>query len=117
MTRKPLKPCNKVGCPELTHDAYCVDHKQEKYSYDKARGSSNERGYTYRWAKYSKRFRKKNPLCVHCLEKGLLTPSEHVDHVIAVNGADDPLFWDEDNHMALCASCHSRKTVKYDMGK
>lgn len=58
----------------------------------------------------------RNPLCIHCYAEGLLTPSEHVDHIDAVNGPDDPKFWDPDNHQALCYSCHSKKTVKEDGG-
>jgi 5-methylcytosine-specific restriction protein A len=117
MPNKPKKPCSKIGCRELTIERYCQEHKQEKWKgYDKERGSAYERGYTSRWNKYSKMFRRKNPLCVMCLEKGVLTPSEHTDHIIAVSGADDPLFWQEDNHQALCAPCHSKKTVEEDGG-
>ena len=39
-----------------------------------------------------------------------------VDHKIAVDGPNDPLFWEESNHQALCHSCHSEKTVKENGG-
>ncbi|WP_312876112.1 HNH endonuclease [Paenibacillus alginolyticus] len=51
-----------------------------------------------------------------CLKDNKIVPSEHVDHIIAVNGPGDPLFWKEDNHQALCQPCHSRKTIAEDGG-
>ena len=35
-----------------------------------------------------------------------------VDHIKAVDGPNDPLFWETLNHQALCHSCHSRKTSR-----
>ena len=43
-------------------------------------------------------------------------PAVHVDHVRAVSGPDDLGFWAAANHRGLCASCHSRKTVREDGG-
>lgn len=45
-----------------------------------------------------------------CLDRGQLTPAEHVDHIIPVNQGGD--FWDAMNHQSLCASCHSAKTMR-----
>ncbi|WP_141434394.1 HNH endonuclease [Bacillus sp. 03113] len=112
MPSKPLKPCNNHGCPNLTRERYCEDHKQLYYKYDQNRGTSAQRGYGARWRKYSQWFRKKNPICVSCRS----APSAHTDHITAVSGPNDPLFWDPTNHQALCHSCHSRKTVKEDGG-
>ncbi|WP_256846926.1 HNH endonuclease [Paenibacillus sp. Pae108] len=117
MPQKLKRACNQPGCPALTHDRYCPLHKKQKQQrYQQERGTAASRGYTYQWQKYRLRFLKKNPLCVHCENKGVLTPSEHVDHIIAVTGPNDPLFWKESNHQALCHSCHSRKTVLEDGG-
>ena len=87
--------------------------KQQAKQYDKRRGSSNSRGYTHRWRRYSERFREANP---YCMTVGCFALSQEVDHKIPVNGSDDPLFWDVGNHQALCKSCHSRKTARYDGG-
>jgi 5-methylcytosine-specific restriction protein A len=117
MPMKPLRPCGQPGCPELSNESYCPEHKREKVQrYDKARGTATERGYNSRWAAYSRLFRKKNPLCVECLKESLIVGSQHVDHIIAVKGANDPLFWKESNHQALCQPCHSRKTILVDGG-
>ncbi|MEH7503760.1 hypothetical protein V7152_17385 [Neobacillus drentensis] len=45
MPSKPLKPCNKRGCPILTRGRYCDDHKQLNNSYDTNRGTAAQRGY------------------------------------------------------------------------
>ena len=108
--------CLKQGCGELVEFGRCEAHKVEAKVYDQYRGSAASRGYGYKWSEYSKRYRRKHPLCVTCLDKGHITPSAHVDHIVAVKGAGDPLFWKEENHRALCASCHSVKTVKEDGG-
>jgi 5-methylcytosine-specific restriction protein A len=108
--------CLKQGCSTIVDTGYCESHTPEKHAYDNYRGTAAERGYDSRWQKYSRLYRKKNPLCVMCLDKGLIVPSQHVDHIIAVKGANDPLFYKESNHQALCAPCHSRKTIEVDGG-
>ncbi len=76
-----------------------------------SRPNSGQRGYDRRWRKYRAWYLKANPLCVECLKQGTVRPAEHVDHVRPVCGGQaDPLFWAEENHQALCASCHGRKT-------
>lgn len=115
MPQKLKRPCNQPGCPELTHDRYCPSHKKQKEErYERERGSAASRGYDYKWQQYSKRYRKLNPLCVKCLEKGRITPSQHVDHIKAVNGPNDPLFYEPTNHQALCQPCHNAKTIIED---
>lgn len=117
MPRKMPKPCAHPGCPNLTHDRFCSDHaKQERKRYDRERGTAAQRGYGSRWRKYRKWFLTQNPLCVKCKEEGKLTPATDVDHIQAVKGPNDPLFWEPSNHQALCHSCHSRKTVKENGG-
>lgn len=74
------------------------------------RPTANQRGYNYEWQQYTKAFRRDHPLCCHCEQQA----TEHVDHIKAVSGPDDPLFWDQTNHQGLCHSCHSIKTAKED---
>jgi 5-methylcytosine-specific restriction endonuclease McrA len=42
---------------------------------------------------------------------GIVILATDVDHVIAVAGETDPLFYVEENHQALCHECHSFKTA------
>lgn len=119
MPRRPKKPCAHPGCPELVEagERYCKVHKrQEQKRYDQQRGTAAQRGYNSRWRRYREWYLKQHPLCVQCQKEGRLIPATDVDHIIPVSGPDDPLFWDEKNHQALCHSCHSRKTAKENGG-
>lgn len=71
--------------------------------------------YGHAWRKLRARFLMGNPLCVHCLEKGLITPANEVDHIEPHRG-DMEKFYDESNLQALCKPCHSRKTATEDHG-
>ncbi|MCM2532556.1 HNH endonuclease [Neobacillus pocheonensis] len=117
MPNKPMRMCKKQvdGCPNLTNDSsgYCDSHKylaKQSKDYDKRRGSAASRGHDTKWRTYRIDFLKRNPTCISCGEKATV-----VDHIIAHKG-DKDLFWARFNHQAMCASCHSRKTVLEDGG-
>jgi 5-methylcytosine-specific restriction enzyme A len=115
MPKRPLKPCAYPGCPELVenHARFCLQHTRAEYrAHDTRRGTPTERGYSYRWRKYTEHYKKNNPLCVECKKQGKITPVYCVDHIIPISGPDDPLFWDANNHQSLCESCHNKKTAK-----
>ncbi|WP_284641200.1 HNH endonuclease [Paenibacillus silviterrae] len=112
MPKKPLRPCSRQGCKELTRERHCANCAGE---YDKQRGSSYQRGYDSRWRKERLTFLLANPLCRHCLERQHLSEATVVDHIIPHRG-DQRLFWDQSNWQALCDSCHSTKTAKEDGG-
>ena len=79
--------------------------KQERVAqYDKQRGSRHQRGYTNQWARISKDYLMRHPVCVVCGH-----PSQETDHIIPLRrgGADE-----ESNYQALCKPCHSRKTQR-----
>lgn len=120
MPIKAKRPCPKCG-KLITNQCECQAGRvqTQRKEYDTRRGSAHSRGYTSRWNAYSRKYRREHPLCVDCLEAGVLTSVEHgghVDHIIAVSGPDDPLFWDDANHASRCAPCHSRKTIAEDGG-
>lgn len=115
MAWQPLKRCSYQGCKQRVKSGRCDEHKREaRRLQDSRRGSRRERGYTPTWDKYRLRYLKLHPLCVHCLKRGVYTPSTIVDHIIPIDGGSDVLFWPDFNHQALCQSCHSRKTVTSD---
>lgn len=93
----------------------CELHKQAaRRLQDKRRGTHTQRGYSSQWAKYRLMYLKEHPLCVMCESQGIYTPAKVVDHIIPIDGDKDVLFWWQDNHQALCMSCHSRKTITTD---
>lgn len=110
--KKPLRPCAHPICPNLTRKKYCEQHKN---SDDKVRANSHQRGYDGRWRKARVTYLSKHPVCVECAKEGRVVPATVVDHIIPHKG-DKKLFWDTNNWQPLCASCHSRKTIKEDMG-
>ena len=132
MSKEPLKPC--CRCKRvLTRSTYCpacaliVEKKREKWKQERAKerraafngnDSRNDKTTEHkaaynnsRWAKASRTYRQRNPLCAHCLQRGITTPATCVDHIIPHN-YDWELFWDSSNWQALCWSCHSIKTSK-----
>lgn len=110
MPRKPLKPCKHPGCPKLTEEFYCDDHKKVHV---KDRANATERGYDSKWRTARSRFLKVNPLCVRCKAEGRLVKATVVDHIKPHRG-DKVLFWDEGNWQALCKRCHDKKTMSED---
>lgn len=108
------KACARPGCGKRAErGSTCEAHRVASVqAYERHRGTAPERGYTARWAKYSRQYRREHPLCVHCKARGEVTPSAHVDHIEPVTGADDPKFFDPTNLQALCVACHNAKTAK-----
>lgn len=111
-----MRYCAEPHCNVLVHKGRCPIHTKQA---DKARGTSYQRGYDSAWATYSTQFRQAHPVCgeradgsmdsVHsrCVQQGLTTQSECVDHIIPMSQGGDK--WDESNHLALCIPCNSWK--------
>jgi 5-methylcytosine-specific restriction protein A len=110
MPSKPLKPCNKLGCPNLTRDKYCDNHKQLDTNYDIHRGTAAQRGYGAKWRRARAGYLSQHPICVRCGDVATV-----VDHIQPHKG-DMNLFWSVANWQPLCKRCHDRKTVKEDGG-
>jgi len=49
---------------------------------------------------------------VECEQEVVLEPAVIVDHIVPVQGPDDPLFWPETNHQSLCFSHHEKKKAR-----
>lgn len=112
MAGKPTRLCNRTGCRGLVQNGICsvcgTSGKVKEF-----RPGPRQRGYTKRWERYSRRYRRRNPLCVVCLAAARTTSVEGkngvTDHIIPHRG-DMKLFWDPNNHQSLCKPCHDRKT-------
>lgn len=114
--KRPKKPCNHPGCPELVEagQGKCEKHRKQhnKLMYKehgKSRSKTKERGYGGSHRKLRKMVMAEEPLCRHCLERGKLTPSREMDHIDG-----DPWNLHRDNLQMLCKPCHSRKTARED---
>ena len=112
------KMCHWPGCTSAAGGYYCDRHKiaaqkrKEKNSTlfkctrRKRSAHYNALYRSARWRKARYTFLKAHPLCVMCG-----APATVVDHITPHRG-DSDLFFDEGNLQALCASCHSAKTLK-----
>jgi 5-methylcytosine-specific restriction enzyme A len=112
-----LRPCSAdPRCPELSHGGPCASHRRARsQAVDRRRGTARQRGYSARWARYSRMFLATHPLCVRCEAEGRVTASQVTDHVVPHRG-DAAKFWDPNNLAALCKPCHDRKTATEDGG-
>lgn len=78
------------------------------------RPNAHRRGYDAAWDKVRKRVLERDKyLCRYCLDKGILTPTNAVDHVIPIAERPD-LRLDESNLKAACIPCNSRKARLFE---
>lgn len=61
------------------------------------------------WAKLRRLVMGEQPLCSHCLQRGLIVTGNEVDHID--NDAGNNL---RSNLVNLCRACHSSKTQRYE---
>lgn len=116
MPNAPARPCTQPGCGRLTFKGRCDQHrKQQLQQQEERRGSRHERGYTSEWYRYRAQYLRAHALCVSCEADGRVVAATVVDHIRPHKG-DMGLFWDSDNHQALCEPCHNRKTATQDGG-
>lgn len=128
---KPLKLCKASGCPNLTREKYCEEHRYLQEEEDRKRmeylrknhkserKSSYQRGYDAKWQNYSKWFLRQpgHQLCALHLDDKCAIVAECVDHIMPPKDKHDPLFWDMRNHQPSCIHCNSVKGHRYIKGK
>ncbi|NNG67333.1 HNH endonuclease [Caldanaerobacter subterraneus] len=127
MPQRPLRPCRKVGCPNLTRDetGYCEFHKREYLDYLKRLKAERDRRYDervrkirdkqyYEFYKSEEWERSKTQalirdkvLCQWCLRKGIIRPADVVHHIVPIK-EDWSKRFDLDNLVSLCHECHNK---------
>jgi 5-methylcytosine-specific restriction enzyme A len=118
---KPLKPCSKPNCPNLTYETYCDQHRNARAEnnryYDKYNRSDRSKKFYHSsaWKKVRELIKiRDNGLCQHCLSDKRITVGTIIDHIVPIT--DD---WnkrlEEDNLQLLCQSCHNKKTAEDSM--
>ena len=110
MPRKPRKPCRYPGCPNLTDESYCPEHKRlvaARYNRYERTPEMKHR-YNGAWPAIRRSYIKAHPLCEVCRREGRYTEAREVHHIIPL--ADGGTH-DANNLMALCKPCHSRITA------
>jgi 5-methylcytosine-specific restriction protein A len=74
--------------------------------YERQRGNSYQQGYTRRWERLARAFKREHPLCIACLAVNRVTPVQCVDHVLPHKG-DYGRMWDGNNLQPLCHWHHN----------
>jgi 5-methylcytosine-specific restriction protein A len=124
MPSKPLRPCNKIGCTNLTRDRYCEQHKhlveqrqrsrRNDKEYDKHKRNQQARAFYHsrEWERLRQAaLARDHYLCQHCLQHNRITRATIVDHIVPIS-----VDWSKrlslDNLQSLCHACHNRKTAE-----
>lgn len=114
--KRPLKPCSKCGCRNLTTSRYCDEHRNEWQSQERYydRHQRNKKSDTFYHSAAWKKARnvikvRDNGLCQECLRDKRITIGTIVDHIIPLK-QDWHKRLDESNLQLLCQSCHNKKT-------
>jgi 5-methylcytosine-specific restriction protein A len=107
MPYKLPHPCGYPGCPALTRDRYCHEHKTVAgREYNRfQRSPDHNKIYGRRWRTIRGLYISKHPLCERCLESGKLIPADEVHHIRSVDDGGDH---SDDNLLSLCRSCHTK---------
>jgi len=105
---KPLKPCRANGCPNLTRNYFCEEHKhieQEQSSrYNRYQRPTDFKAYRGEWQRIRKMKLLANPLCERCKQQGRFVAAVLVHHRTPVSEGGTNEF---NNLESLCQSCHS----------
>ena len=110
MPKRPRSPCRWNGCPQLTEESYCKEHKKlVNRLYNRWKRDKNTyKSYGKTWRKIRLQHINEHPLCEVCKQKGMLTPANEVHHIIPLSEGGTN---ETSNLMSLCKSCHSRITA------
>lgn len=111
MPYKPKTPCGYPGCPKLSCERYCEEHKKtESARYEKYhRNPVVRKRYGSGWRRIRDKYISEYPLCEECRKHSKLTPAEEVHHIIPLAKGGTHA---EDNLMSLCTPCHSAITAR-----
>ena len=105
MAVKMLKPCNKIGCNELSYNAYCEKHNSVK---EKRKPQSTDGFYrTQDWKKTSKQYRAYKPNCEICGKTARLVHHKIPLRELLSKGLDG---CDWQYLQSVCWSCHEKVT-------
>lgn len=139
MAYKRLKRCKTYGCPNLHYNdnGYCdscyaafkakhpqyydkdgnkLSEKAWQKKYDEKRGTASQRGYTYKWRQFARKFLESHPACAMCGAPATVCDhkTDTADMMMDAYGEFD---YDDRNYQALCARCNALKGATSDKDK
>jgi 5-methylcytosine-specific restriction enzyme A len=109
--------CLHPGCRTLTVDAYCMEHAP-LHQYTDNRENATARGYDNRWRKFSRRYlaMPEHQFCVLHISPACRGLAECVDHIVPLQGPNDPRKYDIKNLQPACLPCNTAKGRKETRG-
>lgn len=96
--RKSRQVCAEPGCPRLTFESYCPDHKPEPWA-----GRRGWEGYGPEYNALKRQVLREEPVCYLCAER----PSQTADHVIPRSQGGMTV---RSNLRGACNPCHRIKS-------
>ncbi|WP_428909479.1 HNH endonuclease [Niallia sp. Krafla_26] len=116
MNKKPLKPCSKIGCQNLTTSRYCDQHQTEFrnqnrfYDLNLRNKKSDSFYHSAAWKKARDLVKiRDNGLCQECIRNKRIAVGTEVDHIIPIK-QDWNKRLELGNLQLLCKACHNKKT-------
>jgi 5-methylcytosine-specific restriction protein A len=105
--------CPAIGCGAvLARGERCPTHGKRSIKPRNAEQRQQRQAmYGAGWAKASKAYLMRHPLCVMCEREGIAHSATVTDHIVPHRG-DAELFWNEANWQALCKRHHDRKSLR-----
>lgn len=120
VTKRPLRPCRQVGCPNLVRPpaVYCQEHQhlavkaeRERQRYYDRHVRDKEAAAFYRSPEWQALrqlvLQRDRYLCVMCLEDKRITRAVAVDHIVPIR-QDWARRLDPLNCRSLCLACHNK---------
>jgi 5-methylcytosine-specific restriction enzyme A len=105
--------CRHPGCPRLTRERFCDQHRGTySHTSDTRRGTAPQRGYDRAWSAVADARRQLDyGLCQPCRQEDYVTPARIVDHILPLHVRPD---WRLvlGNTQVICAACHQQKTTE-----
>ena len=114
MAQAPLRPCPAVGCRELTRGGRCEKHKQQqRREHEGSEGRLRDQRFysTARWKLARAVKLGRDPLCEEHLRQGRTVVATQVHHKVPRKDRPD-LSLVVENLESLCASCHSKESMR-----
>lgn len=108
MATKALHLCAAPGCRNLCREKYCEAHQPRRFD---GRKNAAARGYDRRWARFRAWYlaQPEHQFCALHISPRCKGLAECIDHIVPLNGPDDPGRFDLDNLQPACLACNTAK--------
>lgn len=107
--------------PKTHRPSHYIAPSERRKQHDQKRDSAKERGYssTGAWNRFSVSIKRERLFCELCSTINIVTGIVDkgcgiTDHIVPLEGKDDPLFLEPQAVWALCIKCDRWKSINFD---